>query len=316
VIQVHVWDEPSWAQDFADLLRGTAECTFGNSIAAGTEILIKGRPDDSEIERISSLRALIVPWAGIPEGTRELLLKHPKVGLYNLHHHAADTAEMALALYFAVAKRIIPRDSGLREGLWSEDSWVRGGSSITSTRAAGKRALVLGYGSIGRWIGKVCEAMGMEVRGVRRSGPFDDRVRPLADLDQLLPETDALFVALPLTPETTGLMTAERLRLLPKTAIISNIARGAIFNEEALYQALREERIGGAGIDVWWNYPSDDGPCFPSAFPFHELANVVMTPHVGGSSDASEEHRCRALADLVRGIADGSAKAASVEHGY
>jgi phosphoglycerate dehydrogenase-like enzyme len=111
-------------------------------------------------------------------------------------------------------------------------------------------------------------------------------------------------------------MSAGRLALLPKTAIVSNIARGAIFDEEALYLALKEERIGGAGIDVWWKYPSDDGPCLPSSFPFHELPNVVMTPHVGGSSDVSEEHRWQALADLVRGIADGSAKAASVEHGY
>lgn len=316
MIQVHVWDEPAWARDFSDSLEGVAVCTFGSSIPQEVRVLVKGRPDDGEMDQFPSLKAVVVPWAGIPEATRDLLVKHPKVNLYNLHHNAADTAEMALALYFAVAKRVIPRDQGLREGRWSDDSWVRGGSSVTSTRAAGKRALVLGYGSIGRWIGKVCEAMGMEVTGVRRTGPFDASVRPIEELDQLLPKADALFVALPLTPETTGLITAERLALLPSNAIISNIARGAIFDEEALFLALREGKILGAGIDVWWKYPSDDGPCHPSAFPFQDLPNVAMTPHVGGSSDASEAGRWQALSDLVKGIADGSAKAASVELGY
>lgn len=315
MIHVHVWDEPDWATSFADSLVGSATCTFGKSIPDHAQVLVKGRPEEAELDQFTSLSAVVVPWAGIPEATRELLIKHPKVSLYNLHHNAADTAEMALALYFAVAKGIVPRDRGLREGRWSEDTWMRSGTS-SSVRAAGKRALILGYGSIGQWIGKVCEAMGMEVTGVKRHGPFNERVRPLEDLEELLPKAEALFVALPLTPETKGLISAERLALLPSNAIVSNIARGAIFDEEALYLALKEGKIGGAGIDVWWKYPSGDEPCFPSQFPFQDLPNVVMTPHVGGSSDASEEGRWRALSELVKGIADGSAKAASVELGY
>lgn len=315
MVRAHFWGAPEWASRFADELAAVADCRFGEVVDEDTQILVKGRPDAEEVARLKGLIAIVVPFAGIPVQTRQLLGKFPSIALFNLHHNAADTAEMAISLYLAAAKNIVVRDRNLRTGQWSEGSFMRGGTG-ESLRAAGKRALVLGYGSIGQRIARVCEALEMDVIAIRRNGPFDDRVRPLGELDQILPGTDALFAALPLTPETEGLIDARRLALLPKSAVISNIARGAIFDELALYEALKENRIAAAGIDVWWNYPNANEPCLPSSLPFHELDNVVMTPHVGGASDASEEHRWRALADLVRRIVDGSAKPASVELGY
>ena len=315
MIRVHFWDRPDEAE--APELEDSAifRCSFGTEIAADSEILVKGRPTAEDIATAPGLRAVIVPFAGIPAETRELLLPLTNIELYNLHHNAADTAEMAIALYLAAAKRIVPRDQALRRGQWSEDSFLRGGSP-ESVRAAGKRAVVLGYGSIGQRIGRICEAMEMDVVGIRRSGIFSEGVRPLEEIDQLLENTDALFVALPLTPETKGLLDARRLALLPSNAIISNIARGAIFDEEALFTALRDGNIGAAGIDVWWNYPNSDGPCFPSRFPFQDLPNVVMTPHVGGGSDVSERERMHALSTLIEAIAKGTPKTASKELGY
>jgi phosphoglycerate dehydrogenase-like enzyme len=315
MVRVHFWGTPEWSQHLADSLSEIAACRFGEEVDAHTEVLAKGRPTEEEFTTLHALKAVVIPFAGIPVQTRELLANRPHIKLYNLHHNSADTAEMAMALYMAVAKQIVVRDRNLRNGMWSEASFMRSGSG-GSIRAAGKRALVLGYGAIGQRIARACEGMDMKVSAIRRNGPFDDRIRPLEELDQLLPQTDALFVALPLTAETEGLMDARRIALLSETAIVSNIARGAIFDESALYDALRLNRLAGAGIDVWWNYPKADEPCFPSNFPYHELDNVVMTPHVGGASDATEEDRWRALADLIRGIADGSAKPASAELGY
>jgi phosphoglycerate dehydrogenase-like enzyme len=318
VIHVHVWEQPGWAAEFSACLGRVAVCTFGQEIPIETQILVKGRPETEEMERLTALRAVVVPFAGIPPATQQLLLNYPDVAIYNLHHNAADTGEMAIALYFAVAKKIIPRDTALRQGKWSEDSYVRTGASVSeSVRASGKRALVLGYGAIGQVIAKIATAMGMAVTGVRRSGPFDQTVRPMDELDALLPAADALFIALPQTPETKGLLDERRLLSLPSQSILVNIGRGPIIEEEALYKALKDGPLGGAGLDVWWKYPSgSEEPCFPSKFPIHELPNVVMTPHVGGSSDASEEHRWQYLAELVEGIANGSAKAASVKDGY
>lgn len=316
MIQVHIWEEPDWFDEFAVSVAGVAVCSKGQEIPAATQVLVKGSPTREEVDTFSNLMAVVVPFAGIPFGTRELLLDQTKIKLYNLHHNSADTAEMAIALYMAAAKRIVPRGQGLREGKWSSDSFLRNGSS-DSVRADGKQALVLGYGAIGQRIGRVCEAMGMTVTGVRRSGPFGDQVRPIGELDLLLPKADALFIALPLTPETKGLLNLERIAKLPANCIVSNIGRGAIIEEEPFYEALKNNQILAAGLDVWWKYPDgSDAPCYPSNFPFHELPNVVMTPHCGGSSDASEAHRWRALSDLVKSIADGSAKAASVQEGY
>ncbi len=313
MIHVHVWEQPSWATDLQESVLGFATCSFGSEIPAGTSVLVNGAPSESEL---TGLQAVVVPFAGIPAATRKLLLDRPEIRLFNLHHNRFDTAEMALALYFAVAKTVVPLDKGLREGRWSAGSFMRGGSD-GSIRASGKRAVVLGMGAIGQHIAKVCKAMGMQVIGVRRTGPFDQNVRSTQDLKELLPSADALFIALPLTPETTGLVDEESIRLLPKNAIIVNIGRGAIIHEQALYEALRDHRIHGAGLDVWWQYPDgSDNPCFPSQFPFHELPNVVMTPHIGGSSDASEGDRWRALADLISGIASGTANQVSVAQGY
>ncbi len=315
MIRVHVWDDVNWLPSFGEAIKDVATCTGGDQIPENTEVLIKGSPTQEDLDTLPNLQAIVVPFAGIPTGTRDLLLNREGIQLYNLHHNSADTAEMAISLYLSVAKQIVVRDRGLRIGDWSPSSSF-GEAEYSSIRASGKRALILGFGAIGQRIGQVCEALRMEVRGVRRSGQFDKTIRPLSELDDLLPDAEALFVALPLTPETRGLLDERRLSLLPSNCIISNIGRGAIFSEEALYQVLASQKILGAGLDVWWNYPKNSEACFPSRFPFHELSNVVMTPHVGGASDASEEHRSKDLAELIVSIVNGKARPASIADGY
>ena len=314
-MHVHVWEEADWAESFSHSLKGVATVTFGPNISEDTNLLVKGTPTATEIDHLPHLKGVIIPFAGIPVSTRELLSRYPSQSVYNLHHNAADTAEMALALYFAVTKRIVSRDANMRQGKWSEGSFLRGGVA-DSIRSDGKSAVILGYGAIGQRIANVCRALGMTVSAIKRSGPFDSELHPIDHLHQLLPRAEALFVALPLTPETESLLGAPELGKLPANAVISNIGRAKIFDQAALFETLQEGRIAGAGIDVWWNYPKSDEPCFPSDFPFHELPNVVLSPHVGGSSDASEAHRVQALVELVRGISSGTAQPASASAGY
>ena len=99
----------------------------------------------------------------------------------------------------------------------------------------------------------------------------------------------------------------EELALLPIGATIVNIARGSIINETALYEALRDNRLR-AGLDVWYNYPKDDNIVTatpPSVYPFHELENVVMTPHLGHKSDLTNMLRIRELAAMLNALAEG-----------
>lgn len=300
---VHWLDEPHEAtvRRLRDLLSPTVELTVGAEPPAPAEfeILVAGVPRAEHLDASPSLRALLIPWAGLARSTRTLLLERPRVAVHNLHYNADFVAEFAIALLLAAAKHVIPMDRRLRMNDWKP----RYGPS-PATALAGKRALVLGYGAIGRRTAALCRGIGMTVAAIRRSpetpevgrvraGPdaAGDRVHGVERLHELLPGTDVLIITLPLTPETEGLIGERELVLLPETAILVNVARGPIVAEEPLYEALRNRRIRAAGLDVWYVYPRADGErgaTSPSRYPFHELDNVVLTPHVAGTVGQAE----------------------------
>ena len=101
----------------------------------------------------------------------------------------------------------------------------------------------------------------------------------LDDLSLHLPTADFVVVAIPSTPETVDLIGARELALMKPTAFIVNVGRAAVINERALYEALRSRQIAGAGLDVWYQYPVPGQKRLPSSCPFHELDNLIMTPH-------------------------------------
>ncbi len=255
-----------------------------------------------------NLRAVVVPFAGVPAPTCELVARYPQISLHNLHYNVVPTAEMALTLLLSAAKFVVPIDRELRNGDWR--------SRYAETPVAvmhGKTVLILGYGQIGQHLAPICQAMGMNVIGVRRDPPApgdgnDVEVYPPGALHQLLPRANALVNILPLTPETQGMIGADELALLPDDAIVVNIGRGATIDEEALFEALASGRLLAAGIDVWYNYPKTDedrADTPPSRFPFHELDNVVMSPHRAGYLSAAEEGRMIHLANLLNVAAAG-----------
>lgn len=271
-------------------------------------ILIHGSVKPEWIEASPSLRAVIIPYAGVSPEIQKLLQRYPQITLHNLHYNDVATAEFALALLFAAAKFIVPLDRLLRQGDWRQR--YMGAPSLL---LSGKRALILGYGAIGRRIAPVCQALGMRVTGVRRhepSQPIENGVAvfSIAHLHELLPQTDVLFCVLPETPETIGLLGARELGMLPQGAVLINVGRGPVIDEEALYHALRSRHLAAAGIDVWWVYPRNEeerGHTLPSHFPFHELDNVVLSPHRGGWLEAAEERRLQELAKLLTAAAQG-----------
>src|SRR5690606_5362206 len=133
-------------------------------------------------------------------------------------------------------------------------------------------------------------------------------VYPAAALRDLLPRANAVIICLPHTPDTDGLLGAAELALLPAPAVLVNIGRGRIVDERALYEALRDGRLAAAGLDVWYSYPPDeasraDWP--PSAHPFGELDNVILSPHRGGATDETARLRMTALAGMLNDAAAG-----------
>lgn len=325
--RVHSLRSLEHADTLRKLLDPDVELSVGNGEAlppAETEILIGGRPLREDLEACPDLRMLIVPYAGIPEATRELMLEYPQVAVHNLHHNAAAAAELAIGLFLATAKRLIPADRALRTGDWSI-RYADAGDLLLEDRTA----LILGLGAIGRRVARACRGLGMKALAVRRRPDLpllradeNVEVRGTDSLLALLPRADALFVTLPLTPATRGLLGERELALLPAGSILVNVARGPIFGEKALYDALSAGRIG-AGLDVWYNYPRDldqRTSTFPSTYPFHELDNVVLSPHRGGAFNRPELETLRIehLARLVNAAARAEvvANRVDVEAGY
>ena len=284
------------------------------------QIFVAGRPTREQIDQLGPIEVLIVPWTGIPPETRSVMLSYPHVNVHKLHHNAAATAEMALSLLLAVAKRVLPFDQRMRDHDWR----LRYQKSDT-VLLEGKNALILGYGKIGTLVRGYLEAMGVQVRIIKRTLTEQDSkekgIFPPSKLWDLLPETEILILALPHTVDTDNLISHKELALLPSNAILINISRGKIVDQGALYTALREDRIYGAGLDVWYNYPKtieDRTSTPPGDFPFHELDNVVMSPHRGGKVRETEQLRMVALARSLNAAARGEPipNPVNIELGY
>jgi len=298
--------DPDSLADLQSALDPGIELTFGDlsDVRSDVRILIAGRPTREELDALPDLETLIIPWTGIPLETLELARGRRGLKVHNLHYNAAPTAELAVALLLAAAKRIIPFDRELRQGDWSmryEDSGV--------ILLDGKHALILGYGRIGQRIARALEGLGVVVSAVSRSGQGRlPRLYSQDKLQDLLPHADFLIVALPLTRETKGMVSDKELGLLPSSAVLVNIARGSIVDQKALYQALAEKRIAAAGLDVWYNYPEYEAArrnTMPGDYPFQELGNVVLSPHRAANVIESDKLRMESLAALLNQAAAG-----------
>jgi phosphoglycerate dehydrogenase-like enzyme len=275
---------------------------------ADYQILVAGRPQREHIRASPNLQALVIPWAGLPEPTRRLMLDFPRIAVHNLHHNALPVAEHAIALLLAAMKLIVPMDRSLRNHDWSP-RYQRKPSLLVS----GKGVLILGFGAIGRHVAALCRGLGMKVTAIQRHAepppsrtPEEIKTATPEELHRLLPDAQALFVCLPHTSETSGIVGAEELSLLPVGAVLVNIARGPIVDQAALYRALSEGKLFAAGLDVWYHYPANEETrerTPPADLPFHELDNVVMSPHRAGHTEETERLRMEHLAELLNAAA-------------
>lgn len=271
-----------------------------------TDILVGGVPDAEHLRTLSHLKAFVIPFAGVPVKTREIMADYLQISVHNLHHNAIPTAELAVTLMLSARKCLTHYDRQLRSGDWRARY-----DEPTAGIVFGKSALVLGYGAIGQHIARLCFGMGMKVSAVHRtareSNDSDVHLLPLERLPKLLTTTDVLLIAVPLTRETEGMIGRDELSLLPDGATVVNIGRGPIIDETALYDQLASGRIN-AGIDVWYQYPDaveKRVDTLPSRLGFEKLDNIVMTPHLAGHSLDTERLRAEAMVELLNAFASG-----------
>jgi len=250
------------------------------------------------------LRLLQLPGAGTDDIDFSML--DPRTAVCNCYEHEIGIAEYVLGAMLEWTIGVRRMDASFRNGDWS-------GSHLCGPRHGelfGKTLGIVGYGRIGREVARRAGAFGMQVRACSRTSSDSDaligRIGSMGELYELLAESDFVLVAAPLTDATRGLLGPSAFAAMKPTAVVINVARGAIIQQEALFDALAQERIGGAIIDVWYDYPSPGQISGrPAALPFHELRNILMTPHASGWTEGLLPRRNRAIADNLNRLARG-----------
>ena len=203
----------------------------------------------------------------------------------NAFGHETAIAEYVVMTMLALQHRLFDIAGEFRERASWRSSWVESGAPHGEVR--GSTLGIIGLGRVGREVARRAAPFGCHILAANRTPrPIGNGVEclyPLAELDRMLPACDTVAICTALGPETTGLLDARRLALMKPSAFLINIARGPVVDEDALYVVLRERRIAGAAIDVWWQYPNAAEPNRRgSRHPFHELPNVIVTPHNSG----------------------------------
>ena len=251
------------------------------------------RPDFPEAPRLQLLQAAtagvdMINLPSLPLG----------ITLCNVFGHEPAIAEYVLMTTLALTHRLVETVAAFRSGSWAAHQ-PAGGSP--HSEIFGKTIGIIGYGRIGREVAKRAVGFGCTVIAANRS-PISDKgdaseIYPLSELDRMLPRSDVVLIAAGLGPETRGLIDARRLALMKPTALLINIGRAAIVDEEALYRVLSGNQIGGAALDVWWQHWTAEQPDRRSSrFPFHDLSNVLMTPHCSGFTEGTADRRWGDLA--------------------
>lgn len=307
----------SFAVRLADPVR--ARLSIPCEITTGDEAGILPRLTDADVlvsmgftgamaEAASRLRLVQVPGAGLDRIDRRAV--RPGIRLANAFGHDAGIAEYIMGAMIFLSRSFGRLDAGLRQGRWDSQWAVGRPAPPLWPELAGKTLGILGFGHIGEAVARRARAFDMQVCAIRRQAQADlpEGVAFIGGperLDELLEHSDYLAVTLSLSPDTRNLLDARRLRLLKPTAFLINVARAEIVEEAALYQALATGGIAGAALDVWYHYPTRDEATLPSALPFHQLANVLMTPHVSGWTEGMLEARATLIAGNIERTARG-----------
>ncbi len=205
-----------------------------------------------------------------------------------------SAAELTVGHILSLARHIPVANSSLSQGLWKR-------SKYTGVELYEKTVGIIGLGRIGALITERLQAFGMKVVAY---DPYVTSARAqqlgvtLLSLEELLTSSDFITIHMPKTPETTGMISTDQFAMMKSSAFIVNVARGGLIDEDALYAALKSQRIAGAGLDVFVSEPPTDSPLLG-------LDNVVLTPHLGASTDEAQEKAGVSVARSVRLALDG-----------
>ena len=298
--------DPHMRDVIGESLDGVAELTYLSETVAGRREEVLGSADavlawmlgaelrPEELAQLGSAGLIQLLSAGVDQVPFDQIPAGVAVAS-NAGAYAEPMAEHVLALVLALAKRLSQNHAALARGVFDQQ---------TPTRSIrGSLVGILGFGGIGQASARLFRALGARVYAINRSGRTDaavDRIGTMEDLDALLGDADIVVVSLPLTRATHGLIGRRELSLMKPDAILVNVARAAIIDEDALYEHLERNPSFSAGIDAWWQEPRGDR-AFATRRPFLNLPNVIGSPHNSGIIAGSlTEAAARAGDNLAR----------------
>ena len=260
------------------------------SLVQDADVLIGWRPTRAILKNAVKLKMFINPGTGVThliDLFRELNQER-EVKLINGHGHSYFVAQHAVALLLTFMNKTILHHQWMKQG-----KWRTGDKEAASIPLRFRKVGLLGYGAINKKILKMLQGFNIEFSILRKHWDKQNEqlITPVKkftqyQVNEFCDEIDILLIAIPLTSKTKDLIGKEQLNLLGKEGILINVGRGEIINELALYNALKDKTITGAAIDVWYNYSPDkdaDGKKYPYNYPFHELDNIILSPHRSNS---------------------------------
>lgn len=266
-----------------------------------TDVLIGWSIKPEQLAIANKLRWIHSPAAAVHQLMFPELIKSEVIVTNSGDVHGPVVAEHAIALLLALAKRLPQaahyqqRRQWAQETLWQQEPRPR--------EVSGATVVVVGLGSIGREFTARAKALGMRVLAVRENPQKGtagaDAVYGTAELDNLLPQADFLLLCTPVTPTTNQLINKARLARMKPDSYLINVGRGSLADEAALIEALKQNKIAGAGLDVFTEEP------LPSDSHFWNLENVLITPHTAAVTDRLWDRHYQLIGENLRRFLDG-----------
>ena len=254
------------------------------------------------IERATNLKVVTSPGVGLDSVDIEAATDHGIIVCNNLGANTRAVAEYSITTMLAVRRELRRADRNVRNGVWDKFDYM-------NTEIADQVMGVFGYGAIGSLVAELAQGLHMDVVAYDPyvdDEAFAEGVTPVEGKRELFERADAVGIHAPLTDETRGAVGEAELRALGEDGVLVNASRGPLVDTDALVDVLREEAIHGAAIDVFDTEPApDDHTLF-------ELDNVLVTPHIAGSTRTSVPAKHRGAASNVRMVYDGSLPATTV----
>ena len=267
---------------------------------ADADVLISWTIKPEQFLHAKQLKWIHSPAAAVHQLMFPELVKSPVLVTNARDVHGPVVAEHIMAVLMALAKRLPDAVRMQKKKHWGQSDMVKFSPPVREVRGA--KVCLVGMGSIGRSFTRMAKAMGMEVTVVRehpeRGSDGADAAVGMEALEQVLPNSDYVVLAAPLTASTKGMINRKTISCMAKHTYVINVSRGPLIEDDALIEALRAGQIGGAALDVFAEEP------LPETSPYWELTNVLVTPHSAAiTSKLWERHFLQISENLRRFIA-------------